>query len=102
MLGAGQALGNPADVFSKVGDSNTDNPAFLTPFDQGIYSLGAYADLAPTINYFKGSYSRISSAAVGGFSTTEVLDPALDRGAVNRGENTPGAGIQGYKPPIAV
>jgi len=83
---AGQALGNHPDVFSKVGDSNTDNPAFLTPFDQGNYHLGTYGDLELTINYFKGSFSRISAAAVGGFSTAKVMDPANDRAGCAGGE----------------
>jgi len=99
---AGQALGNQADVFSKVGDSNTDNPAFLTPFDQGNFSLGAYADLAPTINYFKGSFSRISSAAVGGFSTAKVLDPANDRGPCNGGETPLACEYRVNKPSVAL
>ncbi len=83
---AGKALGNHADVFSKVGDSNTDNPAFLTPFDQGAFNLANYSDLAPTINYFRGSFARTSAAAVGGFSTAKVLDPALARGGCAAGE----------------
>jgi Bacterial SH3 domain len=99
---AGQALGNQADVFSKVGDSNTDNPAFLTPFDQGNYSLGTYADLAPTISYFKGSFSRISSAAVGGFSTAKVLDPANDRGPCNAGETPLACEYRVNKPSVAL
>jgi len=99
---AGQGLGNQADVFSKVGDSNTDNPAFLTPFDQGNYALGTYSDLAPTINYFKGSFSRISSAAVGGFSTAKVLDPANDRGPCNGGETPLACEYRVNKPSVAL
>src|SRR5262245_33781157 len=99
---AGQALGNQADVFSKVGDSNTDNPAFLTPFDQGNYSLGSYGDLALTINYFKGSYSRISSAAVGGFSTAKVMDPANDRGGCNSGETPLACEYRINRPSVAL
>jgi hypothetical protein len=99
---AGQALGNQADVFSKVGDSNTDNPAFLTPFDTGNFSLGSYSDLALTINYFKGSFSRISSAAVGGFSTAKVLDPANDRGPCNPGETPLACEYRVNKPSVAL
>ena len=87
---AGQALGNRNYAFSKVGDSNTDNPAFLTPFDQGTFNLGSYVDLATTINYFRGSFARASHAAVGGFSTAKVLDPSLA-----------GAGCAGGETPLA-
>lgn len=73
---AGQARGNRAFAFSLVGDSNTDNPAFLAPFDQGNYDLGAYADLQATVGYFQGSFARDSAAALGGFSTAKALDSA--------------------------
>ncbi len=72
---AGQALGNRINSFALVGDSNTDNPAFLYAFDQGNYDLGAYAYLQPTIDFFRGSFARHSPAAVGSFSTSKVLDP---------------------------
>jgi hypothetical protein len=83
---AGQKLGNRPDVFSKVGDSNTDNPAFLVPFDVGGFSLGDYGDLDLTIGYFSGSFARDSMAAVGGYSTSKVLDPALAGAGCNGGE----------------
>ncbi len=82
----GQALGNRDFAFSMVGDSNTDNPAFLAPFDTGAYNLGEYADLELTVGYFKGSFSRDSAAAQGGFSTARVLDPAYADGRCNAGE----------------
>jgi len=84
---AGQALGKQDFVFSMVGDSNTDNPAFMLPFDVGGYDLGSYSDLQLTVDYFKGSFSRDSAAAVGGFSTTKVLDPANADGRCNGGES---------------
>ncbi|MEP7359377.1 MAG: SH3 domain-containing protein [Anaerolineales bacterium] len=83
---AGQQLGNRPDVFSKVGDSNTDNPAFLFPFDLGGYNLGDYSDLQLTVGYFAGSFSRTSVAAVGGYSTSKVLDPSLAGAGCNGGE----------------
>ena len=99
---AGQALGNHVDVFSKVGDSNTDNPAFLTPFDQGNYNLGSYGDLALTINYFKGSFARTSAAAVGGFSTAKVMDPANDRAGCASGETPLACEYRTNKPSVAL
>jgi hypothetical protein len=98
----GQALGNRAFVFSMVGDSNTDNPAFLAPFDAGNYSLGAYDHLSPTVYYFSGSFSRDSAAAVGGFSTAKVLDPALADGRCNGGESPLACEYRLNKPSVAL
>ena len=72
----GKNLGNRANVFALVGDSNTDNPNFFAPFDTGNYTLGPYAYLQDTINYFRGSFGQHSPAAVGSFSTARALDPA--------------------------
>ncbi|MCC7359567.1 MAG: SH3 domain-containing protein [Anaerolineales bacterium] len=71
----GLALGNKDYVFSMVGDSNTDNPAFLLPFDTGDYALGEHDYLQLTIDYFKGSFSRDSAAAVGSYNTAKILNP---------------------------
>ena len=71
----GLELGNKDFVFSMIGDSNTDNPAFLLPFDTGDYALGEYDYLQLTIDYFKGSYSRDSAAAVGSYNTAKILNP---------------------------
>jgi hypothetical protein len=72
----GKNLGNRAGVFALVGDSNTDNPNFFAPFDNGNYTLGQYAYLQDTISFFRGSFGQHSPAAVGSFSTSRVLDPA--------------------------
>ncbi len=98
----GQGLGNRDYVFSKVGDSNTDNPAFLTPFDQGNFDLGSYTDLAATINYFRGSFARTSAAAVGGFSTAKVLDPALAGSGCAAGETPLACEYRINKPSVAL
>ena len=74
----GRSLGNRAHTFALVGDSNTDNPAFFAPFDFGSYNLGEHGYLQGTLNYFGGSFGRDSVAAVGGFSTAKVLDPAFN------------------------
>jgi hypothetical protein len=99
---AGQAMGNHDYAFSLVGDSNTDNPAFLAPFDQGGYDLGPYADLQPTIGYFKGSFSRHSPAAVGGFSTAKVLDPANADSRCSAGETPLACEYRLQKPSVAL
>jgi len=83
----GQSLGNRANAFALVGDSNTDNPAFLLPFDQGRYDLGEYSYLEETIKYFAGSFARHSPAAVGSFNTAKVLDPAYADGRCQADES---------------
>jgi hypothetical protein len=98
----GVALGNRADVFSKVGDSNTDNPAFLYPFDYGSYDLGDYGGLQLTIDYFKGSFSRSSAAAKGGFSTSKVLDPANADGRCQGGETPLACEYRLNRPAVAL
>ncbi len=72
----GQARGNRPNAFSVVGDSNSQHPAFLKPFDWGNYNLGGYAYLQPTVDFFRGSFAHDSPAAAGGFNTAKVLDPA--------------------------
>lgn len=71
----GQALGNRARVFSKVGDSITDNAAFLKPIGQGKYNLRDHAYLQPVIDYYlqesardANSFANTSLAAKGGWS----------------------------------
>lgn len=71
----GLEMGNDPNAFSKVGDCHSVNPYFLTDFDlgEGVYDLGDYASLQPTIDYFHGSFSRTSMAAKKGLSTAGVL-----------------------------
>jgi len=73
---AGQGRGNRPNAFAVVGDSNSQHPAFLRPFDQGNYNLGEYAYLQATVDFFRGSFAHDSVAAAGGFNTAKVLDPA--------------------------
>lgn len=81
----GQSLGNQADVFSKIGDSITDNENFLYPIGQGQYNLYTYDDLQPVITYYSqklirndhNSFSNVSLAARSGWTTGQVLDPAF-------------------------
>ena len=98
----GAALGNRDFAFSLVGDSNTDNPAFLAPFDVGSFSLGAYDYLSPTISYFAGSFSRDSASAVGSFSTAKVLDPAFADGRCTGGESPLACEYRLHKPSVAL
>jgi len=98
----GAALGNRDFAFSLVGDSNTDNPAFMLPFDLGQYNLGDYAGLELTISYFEGSFSRDSAAAVGGFSTSKVLDLGQADGRCNGGESPLACEYRLHQPSVAL
>ncbi len=81
---SGQAQGNRANVFSKVGDSITVADDFLDPIGRGIYNLADYAGLQTTITYFsaqtarnQNSFANTSLAAGSGWTTATVLDPAF-------------------------
>jgi len=68
----GLALGNNPHVFSRIGDCASAAPAFLVGFD-GPYNLGAYTALQPAVDYFKGSFGRISLAAKAGMNSAGLL-----------------------------
>ncbi len=81
----GQRLGNRANVFTKVGDSNTTNGDFLQPMGMkgNFCELGPYAELQATIDFFSvspiageaNSFVRQSVAAIEGLSSAAALDP---------------------------
>jgi len=58
----GQALGNRADVFSKVGDSITVSGVFLYPIGTDRYNLGEYAYLQPVIDYYSETYALTNNS----------------------------------------
>lgn len=72
----GLALGNDPTHFSIIGDCQNVSSYFLSTFDTpGDFSLGEYAYLQPTIDYYQGSYSRNSLAVKGGFNAAAVISP---------------------------
>jgi LysM repeat protein len=78
----GQSLGNRANVFSKVGDSITDNDIFLIPIGLGEYDLREYGELESVIAYYsqavardQNSFANTSLAAKGGWSAWHLTDP---------------------------
>ncbi len=79
---AGQELGNRADVFSKVGDSITAAPHFMSPIGAGLYNLGDYQYLQGVINHFlptaardeSSSFDNISLAAGVGWPAHAAID----------------------------
>lgn len=79
----GLALGNRANVFSKVGDSITFDTHFLNPIGWGQYQLRGYASLQPVIDHFmsgaartSNSFANTSVAVNGGWTTNEILAPS--------------------------
>ncbi len=82
----GQQLGNHANVFTKVGDSNTTSGDFLYPIglERNYCELGPYSYLQETIDYFSeaapregqaNSFTNFSLAADNGYSSASALDP---------------------------
>lgn len=72
----GQARGNRAAVFSKVGDTITTNASNLTGLGCGSESLSTHTELAPTISYFRGTTltgrSSTGCRTVNSFTLTSV------------------------------
>ncbi|MBN1564968.1 MAG: hypothetical protein JXA10_14070 [Anaerolineae bacterium] len=70
----GQALGNQANVVTKVGECNSMSWAFLAPFNDGNYDLGAYGYLQNAIS--QATFVNPSAAALDGYTSLSVLDPS--------------------------
>jgi hypothetical protein len=78
ILRDGIARGNNPQVFSKIGDCESQTDWFLDAFDLGeqYYALGSYqAELAPVIAYYAGSFHRNSLAARQGFTSASLMAP---------------------------
>jgi len=73
----GLELGNDPTHFSVIGDCQNVSSYFLSAFENPEeYNLGdEYAYLQPTIDYYQGSYSRVSVAVKGGFNAAAVISP---------------------------
>jgi uncharacterized protein YraI len=66
--------GRNAHRFTKIGDCNSENVAFMYGFDWNNYSLGNYPNLQGTIEYFSGSFAQPSVAGKVGYSAVTVTD----------------------------
>jgi hypothetical protein len=73
----GLTLGNDPHRFSKIGDCGSTPTWFLGDFDRGerYYKLGEYTTLKTVIQYYAGSFDRLSLAAQSGFNVSSVLTP---------------------------
>jgi hypothetical protein len=95
----GQAMGNHANIFTFVGDSNSTGGDFLHPIGlkQNVCDLGSYADLQATIDFFSApplpndanSFTHTSVAAINGLSAAAALDPFWADRSVCTGSESP-------------
>lgn len=92
----GQALGNRANVFSKVGDSMTVEDEMYRPIGYGAYNLGGYGYLQSTIDFFRAGQARtdnpfnnVSLAANGGWTSATLLDTNFANPSVCSAGETP-------------
>ena len=101
----GLAMGNDPTRFSIIGDCQNVSSYFLSVFDKpGEYSLGdKYAYLQPTIDYYQGSYSRVSLAVKGGFNAAAVMSPLRsDPKSCNPNESPLDCELRVWKPSIVL
>ncbi|MFN8450517.1 MAG: SGNH/GDSL hydrolase family protein [Anaerolineae bacterium] len=109
IFGAGQGMGNRADVFTTVGDSNTTNGDFLQPIGMGadVYcDWGGYEYLRATVDFFTltlNSFTHHSIASREGFSSAAALDPSwATEGVCAGGESSVMCEYRDTLPSVAV
>jgi hypothetical protein len=101
----GLSLGNDPTRFSIIGDCQNVSSYFLSTFDKpGDYSLGEeYAYLQPTIEYYQGSFSRVSLAVKGGFNAAAVISPLrADPKSCKSGESPLDCELRAWRPSIVI
>ncbi len=99
----GLVLGNDPTRFSIIGDCQNVSSYFLSIFDSpGDFSLGGeYAYLQPTIDYYRGSFSRQSLAVKGGFNAAAVISPLrADPKSCNPSESPLDCELRAWKPSV--
>jgi len=99
----GLTMGNAPTHFSVIGDCQNVSSYFLSVFEQpGEFSLGdEYAYLQPTIDYYQGSFSRVSVAVKGGFNAAAVISPLRsDKSVCNANESPLDCELRLWKPSI--
>jgi hypothetical protein len=98
----GLEMGNDPKRFSVIGDCQNVSSYFLAVFDQpGEFSLGEYAYLQPTIDYYQESFSRKSLAVKGGFNVAAILSPLrADPKSCNKNESPLDCELRTWKPSI--
>jgi hypothetical protein len=107
----GQRLGNRPNVFSKVGDSITSSPLFLSPIGVGQYNLRSYTELQGVIDFYTASNARgndnsfdnVSLAAKVSWKAQAVLSPEqADAAHCNAGETPLACEYRVVRPSVAL
>jgi len=101
----GLGVGNDPTHFSIIGDCQNVSSYFLSSFDNpNDYSLGSeYAHLQPTIEYYQGSFSRVSLAVKGGFNAAAVISPLrADPDSCNPNESPLDCELRTWRPSIVI
>jgi len=101
----GLELGNDPTHFSIIGDCQNVSSYFLSVFENpDEYSLGEeYTYLQPTIEYYQGSYSRVSVAVKGGFNAAAVISPLrADPEICNPNESPLDCELRIWRPSIVI
>ena len=99
----GIEMGNDPARFAVIGDCQNVSSYFLAVFEKpGEFSLGdEYAYLEPTIDYYRGSFSRTSLAVKGGFNVAAILSPLrADPEACNANESPLDCELRTWKPSV--
>jgi hypothetical protein len=101
----GLLLGNDPTHFSIIGDCQNVSSYFLSTFEKpGDYSLGTeYSYLQPTIEYYRGSFSRVSLAVKGGFNAAAVISPLrADPKSCNPNESPLDCELRAWRPSVVI
>jgi hypothetical protein len=107
----GQRMGNRPNVFSKVGDSITASPLFLSPIGVGQYNLRGYAELQGVIDFYTArnargndnSFYNTSLAAKVSWRAQSVLSPEqADPANCNAGETPLACEYRLVRPSVAL
>lgn len=99
----GLEMGNDPTHFSVIGDCQNVSSLFLSVYEKPEeFSLGdQYAYLQPTIEYYRGSYSRKSLAVKGGFNAAAVQSPLRsDPKSCNKNELPLDCELRTWKPSV--
>lgn len=101
----GLELGNDPTHFSVIGDCQNVSSYFLAVFEQpDEFSLGEEYDyLQPTIDYYQGSFSRVSVAVKGGFNAAAVISPLrADPKVCNPNESPLDCELRLWRPSVVI
>lgn len=101
----GLEAGNDPTHFSIIGDCQNVSSYFLSSFDNPAdYTLGSeYAHLQPTIEFYQGSFSRVSLAVKGGFNAAAVISPLrADPNSCNPNESPLDCELRTWRPSVVI